>query len=149
MDADCRAVVRSEQRGEGMSDRGVTTLQKRIVSALRWMKKQREQNLDMVTDAGDSSLWCKDEADLIRDHMNAIRDLWKHTEAQAAEIARLRGELASIKGACDSTKGEHVIMSQGRYKFCIHCGETMTAAKIKAAEDFVRARAALNSEAKP
>jgi NADH pyrophosphatase NudC (nudix superfamily) len=60
-----------------------------------------------------------------------------------AEVDRLRGELASINGACDSTKGEHVIMTQGKYKFCIHCGETMTAGKIKAAEDFVRARATL------
>jgi hypothetical protein len=42
------------------------------------MEKQRLQNLDMVTDAGDSSLWCKDEADTIRDHMNTIRDLWKY-----------------------------------------------------------------------
>ncbi len=66
-------------------------------------------------------------------------------EAQAAEIARLRGELASIRGACDSTKGEHVVMTKGRYRFCIHCGETMTAAKIKAADDFVRARAAIRA----
>jgi hypothetical protein len=63
-----------------MTDRGVTTLQRRIMSALKWMKRQREQNLDMVTDAGDASLWCKDEADTIRDHMNAIRDLWRHCE---------------------------------------------------------------------
>jgi hypothetical protein len=61
-----------------MDDPGVTTLQRRVVRALKWMEKQRLQNLDMVTDAGDSSLWCKDEADTIRDHMNAIRDLWKY-----------------------------------------------------------------------
>lgn len=63
-----------------MNDKGITPLQRRIVRALKWMEKQRMQNLDMVLDAGDVSLWCEEEAETIRDHMNAIRDLWRHCE---------------------------------------------------------------------
>jgi hypothetical protein len=77
-----------------MTDRGITTLQFRIASCLRWMEKQRAQNLDMVTDAGDASLWCKDEADLIRDHMRAVRDLWAH--AQELDFLRHEGGPQSV-----------------------------------------------------
>jgi hypothetical protein len=78
-----------------------------------------------------------------RGQVGELSDLVK---ALRADNDRLRGELATIKGACDSTKGEHVIMKDGKYKFCIHCGETMTASKIKAAEDYVHARAALDAK---
>ena len=89
-----------------MSDPGVTTLQRRVVRSLSWMKKQREQNLDMVTDAGDASLWCKDEADTIREHMNAIRDAWKHTEALQARAEHAEAELREARMQMLSDAGQ-------------------------------------------
>jgi hypothetical protein len=89
-----------------MSDPGMTTLQRRVVRSLSWMKKQREQNLDMVVDAGDSSLWCKDEADTIREHMNAIRDAWKHTEALQARAEKAEAELREARMQMLSDAGQ-------------------------------------------
>jgi hypothetical protein len=82
-----------------MSDRK-KALQQRISSAIRWMEKQRDQNLDMVTDAGDASIWCKDEADLIMDHINAIRALIAERAAirREALAEELRG---AVQRFCD------------------------------------------------
>ncbi len=89
-----------------MSDPGITTLQRRVVRSLEWMKKQRQQNLDMVIDAGDSSLWCKDEADTIREHMNAIRDVWKHAEAMQARAEKAEAELREARMQMLSDAGQ-------------------------------------------
>ena len=44
---------------------------------------------------------------------------------------------------CDASKAEHIIITEGRYRFCAECGETMTDKKIRDAEKAVAARAAL------
>ena len=65
-----------------------------------WLEKQRSQNLDMVTDAGDASRWCKDEADKIADYIKTVRGL-------ATENKRLREALNRIWNPVnwDETKG--------------------------------------------
>ena len=91
-------------------------LQQRISSAIRWMEKQRDQNLDMVTDAGDASIWCKDEADLIMDHINAIRALIAdpaaiRREARAGALSDLLTKWVqrdeSLDAAFDAAENEH------------------------------------------
>jgi hypothetical protein len=67
-----------------MADPGVTTLQRRVVRALKWMEKQRLQHLEMVMDDSDASWWCKNEADVIADHMKTLRDLWKALDGTKA-----------------------------------------------------------------
>ena len=42
---------------------------------LDWLEKQRQDYADMVTDAGDASLWCKDEAENIRGHIQTLIDM--------------------------------------------------------------------------
>ena len=59
---------------------------------LKWLDKQRLSHLDMVTDAGDSSMWCKEEAELIRDHMKTVETMRRELN----ELARLREALTKI-----------------------------------------------------
>ena len=63
-------------------------------------------------------------------------------DALRAENERLRDELDAL-AVCAASKGEHIVITQGNYKFCSECGETLTAKKIKDAEKAVAARAAL------
>ena len=60
---------------------------RRVNRLLKWLDKQRLSHLDMVTDAGDSSMWCKEEAELIRDHMKTVETMRREID----ELARLRG----------------------------------------------------------
>lgn len=55
---------------------------RRVKRILDWLEKQRQQHLDMVTDAGDASLWCKEEADLIREHILTVEALTTRPKAQ-------------------------------------------------------------------
>lgn len=57
---------------------------RKIKRLIDWLEKQRQKNLDMVTDAGDASLWCKEEADLIRDHMKTVEAM--ATRLKAHEV---------------------------------------------------------------
>ena len=65
---------------------------RRVNRLLKWLDKQRLSHLDMVTDAGDSSMWCKEEAELIRDHMKTVETMRREIE----ELARLREALTKI-----------------------------------------------------
>ncbi|UXU73843.1 MULTISPECIES: hypothetical protein [unclassified Paracoccus (in: a-proteobacteria)] len=53
---------------------------RRTKHLLEWLEKQRKDYADMVTDAGDSSLWCKDEAENIRDHIKTVEAMRDHIE---------------------------------------------------------------------
>ncbi len=55
---------------------------------LEWLEKQRNDYADMVTDAGDASLWCKDEAEAIRDHIKTVEAM----RDQIEELDFLRHE---------------------------------------------------------
>lgn len=57
---------------------------RKIKRLIDWLVKQRAQHLDMVTDAGDSSLWCKEEADLISEHIRTVEAL--ATRPKAGEV---------------------------------------------------------------
>ena len=57
---------------------------RRVKRLIDWLEKQRRQNLDMVTDAGDASLWCKEEADLIREHIRTVEAV-SYTHLRAHE----------------------------------------------------------------
>lgn len=61
---------------------------RRVNRLLEWLEKQRQDYADMVTDAGDSSLWRKDEADKIRDHIKTVEDM----RDQLSELDFLRHE---------------------------------------------------------
>lgn len=61
---------------------------RRVKRLIDWLEKQRQQHLDMVTDAGDASLWCKEEADLIREHIRTVEAM----RDQLAELDFLRHE---------------------------------------------------------
>jgi multidrug resistance efflux pump len=61
------------------------------------MEKQRDQNLDMVTDAGDASIWCKDEANLIMDHITAIRALIAERDAAIAQLSEANRALGEAE----------------------------------------------------
>lgn len=50
-------------------------LDRRTKRLLEWLEKQRQDHADMVTDAGDASLWSKDEAEKIRDHIQTVIDM--------------------------------------------------------------------------
>ena len=65
---------------------------RRVNRLLKWLDKQRLSHLDMVTDAGDASMWCKEEAELIRDHMKTVETMRR----EIAELARLREALTKI-----------------------------------------------------
>lgn len=69
---------------------------RKVRDVLFWLQRQHAQTADMVTDAGDASLWCKDEADRIRGHIRtalAMRDALR----QALPVLR-RG----VHEYCDS-----------------------------------------------
>ena len=51
------------------------SIERRVRDLLSWLEKQRIAHADMVTDAGDSSLWCKEEAERIADHAQTVIDL--------------------------------------------------------------------------
>lgn len=53
---------------------------RRVNRLLKWLDKQRASHLDMVTDAGDASMWCKEEAELIRDHMQTVETMRREIE---------------------------------------------------------------------
>lgn len=61
---------------------------RRTKHLLEWLEKQRKDYADMVTDAGDSSLWCKDEAENIRDHIKTVEAM----RDQIEELDFLRHE---------------------------------------------------------
>lgn len=63
-------------------------MERKIKRLLEWLEKQRQDYADMVTDAGDSSLWCKDEADNIREHIKTVEDM----RDQLSELDFLRHE---------------------------------------------------------
>lgn len=63
-------------------------MERKIKRLLEWLEKQRQDHADMVTDAGDSSLWCKDEADKILDHIKTVEDM----RDQLSELDFLRHE---------------------------------------------------------
>lgn len=44
---------------------------------------------------------------------------------------------------CDATKDEHVVMTEGRYRFCTQCGETITKPLMGRIEAFNKADAIL------
>jgi Asp-tRNA(Asn)/Glu-tRNA(Gln) amidotransferase C subunit len=48
---------------------------RKIKHLLDWLEKQRHDHAGMVTDAGDSSLWSKDEAEKIRGHIQTVIDM--------------------------------------------------------------------------
>tara|TARA_B000000460_G_scaffold248815_2_gene227337 strand:- start:4066 stop:4518 length:453 start_codon:yes stop_codon:yes gene_type:complete len=50
-------------------------MERQVKRLLEWLEKQRQDYADMVTDAGDTSIWCKDEADEIRDHIQTVIDM--------------------------------------------------------------------------
>lgn len=53
---------------------------RRINRLLKWLDKQRTSHLDMVTDTGDSSMWSKEEAELISDHMQTVETMRREIE---------------------------------------------------------------------
>ena len=53
---------------------------RRINRLLKWLDKQRTSHLDMVTDTGDASMWSKEEAELIRDHMRTVETMRREIE---------------------------------------------------------------------
>lgn len=59
---------------------------RRVNRLLEWLEKQRQDYADMVTDAGDASLWCKEEAELIRDHIKTVEDMRDHTRALSVDV---------------------------------------------------------------
>ena len=54
---------------------------RKIKRLIDWLVKQRAHHLDMVTDAGDASLWCKEEADLISEHIKAVEAMASRPKA--------------------------------------------------------------------
>lgn len=47
-------------------------MEARVHDLLSWLEKQRIAHADMVTDAGDASLWCKEEAERIAEHARTV-----------------------------------------------------------------------------
>jgi len=68
------------------------TYDRRVNRLLKWLDKQRASHLDMVTDAGDASMWCKEEAELIRDHMKTVETMRREIE----ELAQVRDALDDL-----------------------------------------------------
>ena len=79
---------------------------RRVNRLLKWLDKPRAQNLDMVTDAGDSSLWCKEEAELIRDHMKTVETMRR--EINELDFLRHEGGAQSV-AAMESTMRHTVL----------------------------------------
>lgn len=50
-------------------------IETRVHDLLTWLEKQRLAHADMVTDAGDASIWCREEAERIADHAQTVIDL--------------------------------------------------------------------------
>ena len=50
-------------------------IESRVHSLLTWLEKQRLAHSDMVLDAGDASIWCREEAERIADHAQTVIDL--------------------------------------------------------------------------
>jgi len=50
-------------------------IERRVHDLLTWLEKQRLAHADMVTDAGDASIWCREEAERITDHAQTVIDL--------------------------------------------------------------------------
>lgn len=50
-------------------------IEARVHDLLSWLENQRLAHADMVTDAGDASIWCKEEAERIMDHAQTVIDL--------------------------------------------------------------------------
>ena len=50
-------------------------IETRVHDLLSWLEKQRLAHADMVLDAGDASIWCKEEAERIEDHAQTVIDL--------------------------------------------------------------------------
>lgn len=63
----------------------------RVSRLLDWLENQRRGHADMVTDAGDASLWCKEEAERIADHAQTVIDL-NELRLQAEEMDFMRHE---------------------------------------------------------
>lgn len=67
---------------------------RRINRLLKWLDKQRTSHLDMVTDTGDSSMWGKEEAELIRDHMRTVETM--RSEIEELDFLRHEGGPQSV-----------------------------------------------------
>lgn len=67
---------------------------RRINRLLKWLDNQRTSHLDMVTDTGDSSMWCKEEAELIRDHMRTVETM--RSEIEELDFLRHEGGPQSV-----------------------------------------------------
>lgn len=63
-------------------------MDRKIKRLLEWLEKQRQDHADMVTDAGDSSIWCKEEAEAIREHIRTVEAM----RDQIEELDFLRHE---------------------------------------------------------
>lgn len=65
--------------------------------------------------------WWSDKA---RDFAQRNAMLYGDLNAKDAEIEELRRQLG---GGCEANDGgDHVVIAQGRYRFCKECGETLT-----------------------
>jgi len=60
-------------------------IETRVHDLLTWLEKQRLAHADMVLDAGDASLWCKEEAERIAGHAQTVIDLNEMRKAGAAQ----------------------------------------------------------------
>lgn len=58
-----------------MTERMARPFETRVHDLLTWLEKQRLAHADMVTDAGDASIWCKEEAERIANHAQTVIDL--------------------------------------------------------------------------
>ena len=79
---------------------------RRVNRLLKWLDKQRLSHLDMVTDAGDASMWCKEEAELIRDHMKTVETM--RCEIDELDFLRHEGGTQSV-AAMESTMRHTVL----------------------------------------
>lgn len=50
-------------------------IETRVHDLLSWLEKQRLAHAEMVTDSGEASLWCEEEAERIADHAQTVIDL--------------------------------------------------------------------------
>lgn len=66
---------------------------RRVNRLLKWLDKQRASHLDMVTDAGDASMWCKEEAELIRDHMQTVGAMRREIDEQRERAEEAKSQV--------------------------------------------------------
>ena len=67
----------------------------------------------------------------------ALTAATKRAERAEAERDELKRENRWLRGNCDAdTEGVHTVITEGRYKFCAKCGETITPDKRRMAEAF-------------